>query len=109
MRLKIVISTPYTGTLTGRCSLPNLNPPLIEQGHGAIITSPLLLIDDEADNASINTAKNPGATTAINAVIWDILTLFERRTYIGYTATPFANIFIDPDNNDVSKRRGGTI
>ena len=27
MRLKIVISTPYTGTLTGRCLLPNLNPP----------------------------------------------------------------------------------
>jgi len=47
--------------------------------------------------ASINTAKDPKATTAINAVIRQILTLFERRSYIGYTATPFANIFIDPD------------
>ncbi|RWB61863.1 MAG: endonuclease [Mesorhizobium sp.] len=83
-----------------KAPLTRLRDWLIEQGHGAIITSPLLLIDDEADNASINTARDPGATTAINAVIRQILTLFDRRTYIGYTATPFANIFIDPDTND---------
>jgi hypothetical protein len=82
-----------------KAPLTRLRDWLIEQGHGAIITSPLLLIDDEADNASINTAKDPGATTVINAVIREILTLFDRRTYIGYTATPFANIFIDPDSN----------
>jgi hypothetical protein len=87
-------------TKKNKAPLTKLRDWLIEQGHGAIITSPLLLIDDEADNASINTAKNPGATTAINAVIRQILNLFERRTYIGYTATPFANIFIDPDTND---------
>jgi hypothetical protein len=28
------------------------------------------------------------------------MALFERRSYVGYTATPFANIFIDPDTND---------
>ena len=87
-------------TKKNKAPLTKLKNWLIEQAHGALITSPLLLIDDEADNASINTAKNPGATTAINAVIREILTLFERRTYIGYTATPFANIFIDPDTND---------
>jgi hypothetical protein len=87
-------------TKKNKAPLTKLKDWLIEQGHGAIITSPLLLIDDEADNASINTAKNPGATTAINAVIREILNLFERSTYIGYTATPFANIFIDPDTND---------
>ncbi len=87
-------------TKKNKAPLTKLRDWLIEQGHGAIITSPLMLIDDEADNASINTAKNPGATTAINAVIREILSLFERRTYIGYTATPFANIFIDPDTND---------
>jgi hypothetical protein len=87
-------------TKKNKAPLTKLKDWLIEQGHGAIITSPLLLIDDEADNASINTAKDPGATTAINAVIREILNLFERRTYIGYTATPFANIFIDPDSND---------
>jgi hypothetical protein len=83
-----------------KAPLSQLRSWLIEQGHGSIITSPLLLIDDEADNASINTSKDPKATTAINAVIREILGLFERRSYVGYTATPFANIFIDPDSND---------
>jgi hypothetical protein len=87
-------------TKKNKAPLTKLKNWLIEQGHGATITSPLLLIDDEADNASINTAKDPGATTAINAVIREILNLFERSTYIGYTATPFANIFIDPDTKD---------
>ncbi|MFC4526243.1 Z1 domain-containing protein [Dyella halodurans] len=80
--------------------LSKLRDWLIEQSHGQVITSPLLLIDDEADNASINTSKNPKATTAINAVIREIMALFERRSYVGYTATPFANIFIDPDTNN---------
>lgn len=83
-----------------KAPLAKLRDWLIEQGHGQIISSPLLLIDDEADNASINTSKDPNATTAINAVIREIMALFERRSYIGYTATPFANIFIDPDSND---------
>lgn len=66
-------------------------------GH---IDLPLLLIDDEADNASINTKKNPGETTAINKAIRDLLALFTRSSYVGFTATPFANIFIDPSSND---------
>ncbi len=91
-------------TKKNKAPLSRLRDWLIEQGHGAAIASPLLLIDDEADNASINTAKDPGATTAINGVIREILTLFERRSYVGYTATPFANIFIDPDNEDAMLR-----
>lgn len=87
-----------------KAPLTRLRDWLIEQGHGAPIASPLLLIDDEADNASINTAKDPAATTAINGVIREILALFERRSYVGYTATPFANIFIDPDNEDAMLR-----
>lgn len=56
----------------------------------------LLMIDDEADNASINTKQNPDETTAINKAIRDLLSLFRRSSYVGFTATPFANIFIDP-------------
>lgn len=63
---------------------------------GAKIPDPMLFIDDEADNASINTAKNAGGTTTINRLIRKILNRFARTSYIGYTATPFANIFIDP-------------
>lgn len=67
--------------------------------HPETLTFPLLLIDDEADNASINTSNNPRRTSAINGVIRKILGKFERTTYVGYTATPFANIFIDPDTD----------
>ncbi len=62
------------------------------------IDLPLLMIDDEADNASINTKQNPDETTAINKAIRDLLSLFRRSSYIGFTATPFANIFIDPSS-----------
>lgn len=69
-----------------------------ETENGKIIhEKALLLIDDEADNASINTKKNPDERTAINGGIRDILSLFGKSGYVGYTATPFANIFI-PSN-----------
>ncbi|MFV3306044.1 Z1 domain-containing protein [Pseudomonas sp. NY15181] len=68
--------------------------------QGGQLEGPMLLIDDEADNASINTAKDPGATTRINARIRELLDCSRRSSYVGYTATPFANIFIDPDTND---------
>jgi hypothetical protein len=64
------------------------------------IDLPMLLVDDEADNASINTKKDPNETTAINKAIRDLLGLFERSSYVGFTATPFANIFVDPSSTD---------
>ncbi len=64
---------------------------------GAKIDLPLLLIDDEADNASVNTNKPEKSPTAINNAIVEVLKLFERSSYVAVTATPFANIFIDPD------------
>ena len=54
------------------------------------------LIDDEADNASINT-KDKENPTAINAAIRKLLILFSKANYVGFTATPYANIFIDPE------------
>ncbi|MCZ8186202.1 MAG: Z1 domain-containing protein [Beijerinckiaceae bacterium] len=64
------------------------------------ISAPMLLIDDEADNASINTASDKGAISRINSQIRELLGAFERSCYVGYTATPFANIFIDPETTD---------
>lgn len=80
--------------------LENLLEWIVPQAAGAKIRYPLLLIDDEADNASVNTHKDPGKSTAINAVIRKVLMQFGRSSYVGYTATPFANIFIDPDTED---------
>lgn len=64
------------------------------------VDAPMLLIDDEADNASINTKRGKGEVTRINGQIRDLLRMFEKSCYVGYTATPFANIFIDPDSDD---------
>lgn len=61
---------------------------------------PLLLIDDEADYASINSKAHIDETTTTNRLIREILSKFNKSTYIGYTATPFANIFIDPESSD---------
>ncbi len=116
---------------------------LIKDGKDCDINLSLLLVDDEADSASIDTNagqspiytienieneeinnKNSDNDTgeidsdeeddiddvnvikkqdidpsAINACIRDILKLFDKKTYLGITATPFANCFINPDAN----------
>ena len=61
---------------------------------------PFLLVDDEADNASINVKSQENEPTRINGQIRTLLKLFGRNCYLGYTATPFANIFIDPESTD---------
>lgn len=63
--------------------------------NNRIIDVPMLLIDDEADDASVNT-RDDNSPTAINACIRRILRLFSRSTYLAVTATPFANILINP-------------
>ena len=75
-----------------------------ETGRRIVTNLPLLVIDDEADNASVDTGEqvfdadgkpDPDHTpTAINRLIRRTLHTFNRSAYVGYTATPFANIFI---------------
>ncbi|TNE78048.1 MAG: endonuclease [Gammaproteobacteria bacterium] len=74
------------------------------RGDGRISDVPMLMIDDEADNASINTNKEDIQPTRTNAAIRTILGLFTKSCYVGYTATPFANIFINPDAYDPDAR-----
>lgn len=64
------------------------------------VTDHILIIDDEADNASVNTKKPEDNPSAINALIRDLFNNFTKASYVGYTATPFANIFINPDDED---------
>ncbi|MEE2730106.1 MAG: Z1 domain-containing protein [Pseudomonadota bacterium] len=68
------------------------------RGGTQLIDAPMLLIDDEADNASIDISKPKEEASRINSQIRELLQQFHRSCYIGYTATPFANIFIDPSN-----------
>ncbi|WP_154605506.1 Z1 domain-containing protein [Arthrobacter sp. AQ5-05] len=77
---------------------------------------PVLIIDDESDQASIDTnydsqdysdlnnadqgdfsAEKELDPSTINGLIRQLVGKFRRVTYVAYTATPFANIFIDPE------------
>lgn len=59
---------------------------------------PLLVVDDEADNASVNVRKEGEEPATINRLIRQAIGKFSRSSYVAYTATPFANVFINPDN-----------
>lgn len=60
----------------------------------------ILVIDDECDQASVNTARGELDMTAINQRIRELLSKLPAVTYVGYTATPFANVLIDPYGAD---------
>ncbi|VFB18425.1 Z1 domain-containing protein [Pseudomonas fragi] len=78
-----------------------------ETGEKIVNGIPLLLLDDEADNASVNTKDPEEDPTAINQAIRKILKTFSQSAYIGYTATPFANIFILPPDEGSEKSKYG--
>lgn len=56
----------------------------------------VIVIDDECDQASVNSARGEFDMTAINQRIRELLGLLPAATYVGYTATPFANVLINP-------------
>lgn len=61
---------------------------------------PVLLIDDEADHAGIDVSKESETDPSkVNGEIRKLLKVFEQAAYVGYTATPYANILIDPDTD----------
>ena len=76
---------------------------LLKQGKAIIANIPMLMIDDEADQASVNTKAISDENgnilpdykpSRINAEIRRIYNLFSNKAYVGYTATPYANIFV---------------
>lgn len=82
----------------------------IRANKNAFAEIPVLIIDDESDLASVNTvdpevvraAQKEGREVrerrAINERIAEMLDLMPRAQYVGYTATPFANVFADPSD-----------
>lgn len=83
------------------------------------IQEPLLIIDDECDHGSVNTNDTDKNTdpTRLNGLIRALLAHFAKCSYVAYTATPFANIFINPEDSkliftvegDVAKDKDGNI
>ncbi|MEV6649976.1 Z1 domain-containing protein [Streptomyces sp. NPDC051219] len=66
----------------------------LEKAPDYLRNCPTLIIDDEADQASV-------ASRSTNPLIREIINLFPRGGYVGYTATPFANLLIDPAAKDL--------
>ncbi len=66
----------------------------LEKAPDYLRNCPTLIIDDEADQASV-------ASRSTNPLIREIIDLFPRGGYVGYTATPFANLLIDPAAKDL--------
>ena len=87
---------PYVFVLKkNKAALQNVSTWLREQaGGGEKHTFPLLLVDDESDYASVNT-RDEDSPTVINGLIREILNVSTKSSYMAFTATPFANIFID--------------
>lgn len=77
----------------------------LKRAKDNLVEVPTLIIDDESDQASINTVRPKTMSkrdeverTSINKRIVEILGLLPRAQYVGYTATPVANVFINPDD-----------
>jgi hypothetical protein len=87
------------------------NENIVVQGDGQpkLFDVPILIIDDEADAASVNATKSIDEIKTINRLIRTLLNLFNQNTFIGYTATPYANLFIpqvfDEDLTTVVKNK----
>ncbi|MCC5944486.1 MAG: Z1 domain-containing protein [Bernardetiaceae bacterium] len=69
-------------------------------GTPKLFDVPALIIDDEADAASVNASKSIEDIKTINKLIRTLLNLFNQNTFIGYTATPYANLFISQAYNE---------
>lgn len=92
-RRNILVCKKNSGVLQNLLLWLNEHLPAGKEKHDL----PLLIVDDEADNASLNNLGKKGIEEAskINGHIRAILALFTRKTYLGYTATPFANVLAD--------------
>ena len=70
------------------------------QSLGILDDCPIMVIDDEGDQASLSPQCDNDKATAINKLIVEVLTR-PRISYVAYTATPFANFFVNayyPEN-----------
>ena len=75
----------------------------LKPGSHNINCQNILIVDDEADNASINTKKPECDPSKINGHIRNLYNNFPIASYVGYTATPFANIFVNPEGDESYK------
>ncbi len=85
----ILVIKKNTHTLTNVINWLNKTYP------NKVVNHAMLMIDDESDYASIDTSKPENDPTTINQKLRELLAIFQKSIYVAYTATPYANIFID--------------
>ncbi|MEQ9501591.1 MAG: Z1 domain-containing protein [Deltaproteobacteria bacterium] len=74
----------------------------LSEGSDSVLSQcPVLIIDDEADQAGLNASKDPTVRTVTNRLILEIMGVLPKAAYVGYTATPFANVLVDPSGVDL--------
>lgn len=61
---------------------------------------PVLIIDDESDQATPNTANKTEDYSTINGDMRQIWGQVQQGSYVAYTATPFANVFMNPNDEE---------
>ncbi|MBO2461448.1 Z1 domain-containing protein [Actinomadura violacea] len=66
----------------------------LDSASAYLLDCPALIVDDEADQATV-------ATKSINPLIRALLASLPKSAYVGYTASPFANLLIDPTAKDL--------
>lgn len=105
----IIVTKKIKSTLTNLIENIESKQVIKQDDNGHFIMPakyPLLLIDDEADQASVNTGYDYDEdgkiideydVKTINKLIRRLFNHFECKSYVGYTATPYANIFIPND------------
>ena len=72
----------------------------VVDGTPKLFDVPALIIDDEADSASVNASRDINDIKTINRLIRTLLNIFNQNTFVGYTATPYANLFISQEYNE---------
>lgn len=72
----------------------------VVDGTPKLFDVPALIIDDEADAASVNASRDINDIKTINRLIRTLLNIFNQNTFVGYTATPYANLFISQEYNE---------
>ncbi|MBF6025344.1 Z1 domain-containing protein [Lysobacter niastensis] len=89
-RAQLVVMKKWTSRLNAFLQTVERTPPTV------LRSLKTLIIDDECDQASVNSSSKEHDMTSINEAIRKIIRALPAVSYVGYTATPFANVFINP-------------
>ncbi len=92
----------FASIMKNPAGIKKLKDEIIESGVD-LNDIPILVIDDESDSASPNVAsrkKDIDNVSRTNEEIRSLLKELPRAQYVAYTATPYANVFVSPNNED---------